>query len=807
MQPFSPRRLAHNAARTPVPTPLILALCALAALARPTHAIQPAGGESDAQRVLPSGWVVGGERSGVVLRSIEATAEARGPVARTTLRLTLDNPGPRQAEARVLLPVPAGAAVVSMRLEDLGEAGVATLLDADKAREVYERIVRLARDPAVLELAGSGLVRTSVFPVPAGGQRVVSLAYEHTLPTHGRRVDYTLPRPWRSRAASGGAAVAWTLELTIDSPLPIGAIASPTHAVRLERGGERRAIVRANADALSAADGPVRVSWLERGGEDGEAGVLAYPTPEGGGYFMLLASAPKPDADAPGPKREVTLVLDRSGSMRGQKLAQAKAAALDVLAGLDNGDAFNIIAYADGVDRYAHAPVVVGSEDPKASLKRVRRFIDAIDADGGTNIHDALLAALRPTPPADALPMVLFLTDGLPTVGERDELAIGAMVGKANAHARRVLCFGVGYDVNAPLLTRVARATRGRADFVLPGQDVERAVSAVFDRLRGPVLALPELRASDPARLANVMPRKLPDVFEGGRILAVGRYAAGSPIGVELRGRTPAGADHAIPATILPDQADVRNAFVGRLWARRRIAELVEAVRQAGAGGASGAPPEELVDEIVSLSLRWGVMTEYTAFLALEPGVAIDQQVAAFGRELDDEGVARMFEVIASQGQADTTDGGRDAVGKRLRAGQRQRTGASGVRQEKNNVLAARASAADTATLRTAGGARVVLAGVRAAGDLTLFRRDGRWVDGRLLAHDRGAGSDGSDETDGKADPQWGEEVPFAGEAYFRLAADLANKGRQGALSQGGDVLLLHGGRRLLVRGPAEDSP
>ena len=192
-------------------------------------------------------------------------------------------------------------------------------------------------------------------------------------------------------------------------------------------------------------------------------------------------------------KREVTLVIDRSGSMRNEKIEQVKEAALQIIAGLREGEAFNIILYSNSVQWFSPKPVIKNDATEKAA----QRYIEGITATGGTNIYDALQAALSQKPTEGMLPIVLFLTDGLPTVGQTAEAVIRDLVAKANPHKRRVFTFGVGFDVNAPLLEQIAAESRGRVEFVLPKEDVEVKVGRVFKQLTGPVLADPELRVTD----------------------------------------------------------------------------------------------------------------------------------------------------------------------------------------------------------------------------------------------------------------------------------------------------------------------
>ena len=333
---------------------------------------------------------------------------------------------------------------------------------------------------------------------------------------------------------------------------------------------------------------------------------------------------PEPKGKAAEIRREVTLVIDRSGSMRGEKLDQVREAARQVIAGLDEGEAFNLVLYNEGVDPFAPRPVRKSRE----TEREARKFLDEMTARGGTNIHDALLEALRPAPAEGTLPIVLFMTDGLATVGQTAESAIRDLARQHNPHRKRIFSFGVGVDVNTPLLEKIAYENRGFTTFILPAEDVEVKVGRVFDRLKGPVLADPELviGGDGPRRASELIPDRLPDLFEGDQIVLLGRYRGDDPLEFTLRGNH-RGTPRAFQFRLPLDGATTRNGFVPRLWAGRKIGLLVDAVRAQGADGSASslgakqrAAPmaRELVEEIVRLSTEFGILTEYTAFLARE---------------------------------------------------------------------------------------------------------------------------------------------------------------------------------------------
>lgn len=696
----------------------------------------------------------------VRVSGVHATVRIDGRIATTELAITLFNPGSQVSEAAVVLPVPDDAAIRAFGLDGLGEGLDAKLLPAGEARAMYDAIVRRMVDPGLLEFVGLGAVRSSVFPVPAHGEQVCRIVYEHPLDAYGGRLDYLLPRS----DMDAPNPVPWTVDIEVRTPGDIAAVFSTTHRLdTLEQTEQTERSARYRV--RNASDpGALRLSVLTR--ERQAMTVLATPDlsgGNGGGWFMLVAGGPDNAATRELLEREITLVIDRSGSMRGEKLAQAVEAARQVVAGLRPGERFNIIDYADTVQSFAPAPVVKAPESEAEALG----YLDQIVARGSTNLHGALAEALSQAPSEGTLPLVLFLTDGLPTEGIVDEAQIREDAERLNAHGRRVFTFGVGLDVNAPLLTSIAERTRAAGTFVLPGEDVERSVGEVWSRLDGPTLIEPRLSGEG---ISMPLPAELTDLFKGDRIIVAGRYEGGAARRLTLSGTLPDGTGYAASVTLDPAAASVRHSAVARVWAQRRITELVTRIREAGAQGQ--APDQELVDEIVRLSMANGILTEYTAFLAAEE--------TSFARAPGEDPSAAP---AAARSAADT-------MVRELAVD--ARSGGRAVQQELNNADRMD-DAAQTANVfyayseATGEFRQQRVVGVQRAGDRTLFRRGERWVDAQLLDREH----ETPDET-----------IEFGTDAYFELAGELAATGRQGLLANRGPVLLLHNGRRVLVNNP-----
>jgi len=692
---------------------------------------------------------------------VRARVKILEQAATTELEVSLTNPGRVRAEAVLLLPVPDGAAVHSFTFAGAAREPTARLLPKREARRIYDEIVRRTRDPALLEFAGLNVVRTSVFPVPPGGTQKVRLTYHHLLAASGSRVEYVLPR---SEALD--VSVPWEVAVDLETKTPVATVYSPSHDVHITRHDPRHLTIRVK----DRQPGSFRLSYL-RNGKDVTASLFAYPDPKvGGGYFLLLAGVPtRTPGHAARVKREVTLVLDRSGSMAGPKLDQVKAAALQVIEGLDDGEAFNLIDYGNDVALFAPRPVVKNRE----TTVQARQYLAGLRPRGGTNIHDALVEALRQEAHERMLPLVLFLTDGLPTIGQTSETAIREAVAKGNPHRRRIFTFGVGHDVNAPLLDRIAEMTRATNTYVLPDEDVEGRVAEVFQRLYGPVLADTMVKTLDAGGnvvtdvMRELVPAMLPDLFEGDQLVLLGQYRGAGPLRFRLEGSY-LGRPRTFAFDFDLKSATTRNAFVPRLWASRRIAFLIDQIRQAaGVGGDLATVDEvlvknpryrELVDEILRLSTEFGILTEYTSFLATE------------GTDLSDWDKLNMICGTSIDTNAVRKRWGEGAVsqGKNFKA---QKSGSK--LNPRNRYLDQKLN-------------RVEITGVQQIQNRTLFRRGDYWIDGRLVA------------TRKKLVP---DRTIAAGTPDYRALLDaLIQEGCPGVLSFHGSILLRFKGETILIK-------
>ena len=680
--------------------------------------------------------------------SLNIETRIRDQVAEVQVAQTFHNPGSFQLESEYLFPLPEDGGIQNMVLLVDGKELTGTLLPRDEARRIYEEIVRTKRDPALLEYMGQGLVRTSVFPIPPGADRTVTFRYTQLCKRDRDVVEFGYP--FTAQKYTRKPIQKLDLNVRLESKESIKSVYSPM-AVEIQRAGDHEAVVRASQrDVIPAGDFQL-VYTLAQGAVG--ASVLSYrPSAGEDGFALVLASpeVPKPNGELP--SKTVVFVLDRSGSMTGAKIEQARNALKFVLENLREGDTFNILTYDDRVETYQPELQRYSSETRSAAL----RYVENIRPGGSTNIDEALRTALGQVQDRTRPSYILFLTDGLPTAGETNEAAIAEHVKTGNANHARLFVFGVGNDVNARLLDRLSGGNSGTSEYVRPEENIEAKVSSFFRKLTSPVLS--DIRVTlEGVDVNRSYPRDLPDLFEGGQIVWVGRYRDAKTTRLVLEGKV--GTEYRryeFPVTLAREGDGGSYKFVETLWAMRRVGYLIDQIDLHGQN-------KELTDELVELSKTYGILTPYTSFLADErvnlnlradlgrraneqlsqlheaqgqSGVA---QRAAKGRMMNADRLASNSEYYVSEARRQAAvapvqpSAAAGAFGGAVRAAAPNAAGLSLATGDAG--LGAKPAANAVAVYAEDGQGRIQVAdNVRRVGGKTFFKRGERWVDSTVTA-------------------------------------------------------------------------
>jgi len=521
-----------------------------------------------------------------------------GRIARVSVEEWFRNTGPLMDEGSYLYPLPGETVFSDFSLWQGDRELKGEPMDAGQARAIYEQIVRRRRDPALIELAGHGLLRARVFPIAPGETRKITLRYTQILDRVGDAM--------RFRYAAGTAAPSRSFRLQVDSAARWGDPYSPTHRLTVSHSGDHLELALAD----TTAGGDLELLLPLARGLVGTSLLTHQPVGEDGFFMLLLAPGRAAETGAP-VRRDIVAVLDVSGSMSGDKLDQARAALVQLLGTLRRGDRFRVVTFGSGVRRYAAGWTEVSADNVHAAQDWVRR----LDTNGGTNIAGALTEAFAERPGEGALGVVVFLTDGLPTVGETDPERIADQA----EHGRgpfRVFAFGIGYDVNTYLLDRLTDRARGVTEYIRPGGDIEQAVGSLATKIASPVLTDLALRG-DGVELYDLQPERLPDLFAGDELVLFGRNRGEGrrERSVTVTGRRN-GREESFTTNARFGDENAGSDYVPQLWAARKVGALSREIRLHG-------PNTEIVNELKRLALRYGILTEYTSYLVQEPNQVV----------------------------------------------------------------------------------------------------------------------------------------------------------------------------------------
>lgn len=649
---------------------------------------------------------------------VEGTVTDR--VAELTYTIAFHNPGDRRLEGVLMVPIPADTTLSGFSMTVGGKTTKGELLESGQASSIYEGIVRQMRDPGLLELVGERMFRARVFPIEPRGDVVATLKLTQTLPESGGLVSLRVPmRSARFDSAQGGKASA---RVELRTTRPFRSLFAPNADVKIERKGEREAV----ATYEEGSSGPQDLALMFSLQQDPlSAGVLAYREAGEDGTFMLALSPQVREAAARSAPKDVVFVLDRSGSMADDgKMDQAKKALQYCVARLGPNDRFGIVDFATDWNAMEDA-LLPATPDNKA---RAKRYIEGLEASGGTNIEAALNQGLKLLARPDGrVPMIFFLTDGTPTVGQTDVNALLGQVAKENAGVKaRLFSFGVGSDVNTLFLDKLAEGGRGARDYVAPGEDIEAKVSSLYQKVARP--ALTDVRVEwKGLETAQVYPHPVPDLFHGSELTLYGRYKKGGRGTLVVTGKS-GGRDVRFEYPVELPEERAQNSFLPKLWAGQKIASELDALRL------SNRPADpEAVASIVKLAKKYGIVTPYTSFLVTEEGANL-QQAEQVGR--------RRFEALSMDAAASGFSGGAAMAAKARKASMalsalRGAGSSSGAVDSTAGVVLGAASAAPSAAmalyekearedLKQAGQAAVQ---TRTVGDKTFYKRGKSWVD------------------------------------------------------------------------------
>jgi len=511
-----------------------------------------------------------------------------------------------QLEAHYVFPVPKAGTIIDFSMTVNGKLVRGELLEKDRARQIYEGVLRRSKDPGLLEHVGANVFRVRVFPILPNSEQKVELTYVERVNYDGGACRYVYPL--RVPGSKGGTRTdRFEFRWRLASLVPLREISSPTHPVNVARRDEHVGEVVYDGKQVDLSKDLEITYWLARPANGMD--LAAHRPADGDGTFLLLIT---PEANPRRIPKDVTFVFDTSGSMEGHRIRQARAALKFCLSKLAPDDRFNIVAFSSEINVFLHEPTVATEKAKEMAAK----FVDSLDASGGTNICDALLRALRHKAEASRPHQILFLTDGEPTVGVTDPKSIVRTVLAANDANVRIFAFGVGDSLNKALLEELAEATRAVAEFVAESEDIEEKVSRLQKKVASPVISNLSIDWGD-SQVSALYPKSPGDLFAGTQLMLTGRYSKAGTFEVTLKGQAGSQPVEVRQKLVFPETSGGAPA-VPYFWAMRKIAALLDEIRRSD-------ETDETVKQLVAISKQYRIATPYTSFLVLESEAAYDQ--------------------------------------------------------------------------------------------------------------------------------------------------------------------------------------
>jgi Ca-activated chloride channel family protein len=525
-----------------------------------------------------------------------------GNVAETEIDQEFYNPSDMLLEGYYIFPIPSGAVIKDFSMVINGKEMQAELLDAIKAKQIYEDIVRQIKDPALLEYTGKGIFKVRIFPIEPGSTKKVRISYREVLDYDNGMYEYIYPLNTEKFSAKPLKDVSIKIDLKTNKELKN--IYSPTHPVDVANKDNHNAVISFEEENTKP-DIDFKL-YFNTSNDDVGLSLLSYKTSGDDGYFLLTASPSFIINEDQIDDKDITFVLDVSGSMAGEKLKQAKQALLYCINNLNPGDGFNIIRFS--TEAYSlFNNVDIANEN---NIGRAESFINKLKAVGGTNIEEALALAIKEKGNAGRSHTIIFITDGKPTIGETIDENLVRKIETLNNDEKRIFTFGIGNEINTHLLDKITELTRGSRSYVAPDEDIEIKISNFYDKVQSPVLTGLSLSFEDGIKIYQPYPKSLPDLFKGSSLTVFGRYDGEGTSKVTLMGLLKGTRKE---FTFKPDfeSDEDKNDFIPHLWASRRIGYLLDQIRLNG-------EEKELIDEITQLAREHGIVTPYTSYLIME---------------------------------------------------------------------------------------------------------------------------------------------------------------------------------------------
>ncbi len=575
--------------------------------------------------VDPGSLVIAGKdgKPGIVcpLERTVVDANVAGFGARVTVTQTFANPSTTPIEAIYTFPLPADAAVDRMRIQIGTRVIEGTIKRREEARRIYEAAKNQGQTAALLDQERQNIFTQSVANITPGQKVKVEISYSQILPYEHGQFEFNFPmvvgpRYLGNAADPGkiappitpkGTRTGSNIDLTVNlqAGAPIQSMEAPLHQTTIQKLSPSSEIIKlAKRDEIPNRDFILRYKVAT---DQVQSAFMTHTDPQKGGFFSLVLLPPQVPVARQIAPREVIFVMDQSGSQSGFPIEKSKELTLKLIHLLRPGDTFNVLAFSNDV-RYLWKDARPNTE---ANVSEAEKFIRPMSANGGTELRKAVVAALDFPEDTSRLRLVVFNTDGF--VGDEKQILDSVQKHRRNT---RMFTFGIGNSVNHFLIDAMSYEGKGDSETVTLAENCDPAVQRFLDRTQTPVLTNVEAKI-DGVPVSEMSPTAMPDVFAGRPVVVYGRYAGSGPAHIVVTGKLGGKPWTQTMEVNFPAHAEA-PALMG-LWARRKVDDLTRLNWTGLLDGGEARTTHE--SEIVDTALEFGIMTEFTSFVAVEPRV------------------------------------------------------------------------------------------------------------------------------------------------------------------------------------------
>jgi Ca-activated chloride channel family protein len=556
----------------------------------------------------------GGETFAVLRQSTDVTLRVSGIVARATVKQTFRNPTDEWFEGIYVFPLPENAAVDHLKMRIGGRVVHGVIKEKAAAKAAYEQAKAGGQRAALLEQERPNLFTSSVANIGPREEITVELEYQQTLRYDNGRFSLRFPTVITPRYSPGNVQDAariapplpltgsldeplnpLTLNVVLDAGVPLAAVDSPYHEVKVKEVDAQRREIHLEGKAWATRD--FELIWTPVATQQPQAAF--FTEQKDGKTYGLLMVMPPAAASVKALPREVIFVIDTSGSMDGTSIVQARDALQMAVERLHAGDTFNVIEF----NSYAKALFDDARPASRNNIATAVNWVKQLRAQGGTEMALALNLALNgresPKNANERVRQVIFLTDG--AVGNEEQLfkLIAEKLGDS-----RLFTVGIGSAPNSHFMTKAAQTGRGTFTYIGKVEEVKEKMATLFAKLESPVLK--GVQVTWPQSKVEAWPQRVPDLYLGEPIV-VSAALNGTSGEVKLTGLN----GDAPWQTTLPLNVAHTGAGMGVLWARGKIDALTDSLHE-------GKSEDEVRPAVVQVALAHHLVSRYTSLVAVD---------------------------------------------------------------------------------------------------------------------------------------------------------------------------------------------